>query len=193
MGSLLPPGLSGTSTTGAPGPPARQGWNAPGSPAGGPEAEQAQQLRERSSDHRAPAAPSRPTSLSGDTWPGAGWGKQLCQPRAQTARTFPSLAGRGLPNTEPRSSSHILGNVFSFIAKFKFTRKFQFSFPPSCSVPTKHESCWREQVLPCNGPAAQKHEVSQPCSSWGQESCTYFQLRGMRNPHSRCSMSSWLR
>lgn len=72
-------------------------------------------------------------------------------------RTFPS-PGHGLPITAPRSSSHILGNFFAFIAKFKFTRKFQFSFPPSCSVPTEHESHRREQVLPWNRPLAQKHE-----------------------------------
>lgn len=66
------------------------------------------------------------------------------------------LLGCGLPATEPRSSGHILALFFFFIAKFKFTRKFQFSFPPLCSVPTKHESCWREQVLPWNGPEAQK-------------------------------------
>lgn len=45
----------------------------------------------------------------------------------QTAENLPS-AGLWPSATEPRSSGHILANsFFFFIAKFKFTRKFQFS------------------------------------------------------------------
>ena len=74
----------------------------------------------------------------------------------QTAENLPLCwAVAFLPQSQGAAATFLLF-FFFFIAKFKFTRKFQFSFPPLCSVPTKHESCWREQVLPWNGPEAQK-------------------------------------
>lgn len=74
----------------------------------------------------------------------------------QMAENLPLCPAVAFPPQSQGAAATFLVTLFFFIAKFKFTRKFQFSFPPLCSVPAKHESRWREQVLPWNGPEAQK-------------------------------------
>lgn len=125
-------------------------------------------------------------SGTGGTWPGWGrGGPSSCTPpgssdRAgdQTAENLPLCRAVAFLPYSHGAAATILVTLFFLLPNSNLQGSSSFHFHPCVEYPRSMNHTGESRYFPGTVPGPGKHEVSQSCSTPGQELFTYFQLGG---------------